>query len=395
MEHAQVFNSPIAEKGYWGNTTPEQDEALRQVKENIKDVITEWYDDARLLRFLRARGFQVDATVMMIRADITWRKTNNVEENFRTFPTTDVGKRLLEYWPNSLHMVDKYGLPLSIERITLLDPKSLFTSVAKPILSQVTLYFMERVEHEIIELSKKAGRPLDFGIISIFDVQDLGWKHMYTPALNMIKEVIEIQKDHYPEIIRKLLIVGCPRIFGMFWTIFKPLLDPRTSEKTVIQTDTEYYKYLHEQMDIQFIPTEYGGKKKDLGPKGGSWHSAGANEITVSTEITVKARSIHEVPLKIEKESSTIALEFKVHSNQIRFKILREKGPKEFEEVFKQTEVSSTEPYNNSIEVKQPGTYILVWDNSHSMLTSKKLSYRVEIVSTELEHDLRSNESIS
>jgi len=60
------LKSPITETGYWGNTTPEQDEALIQLREQSKDILTPRYDDVRLLRFLRARQFSVENAFIMI-----------------------------------------------------------------------------------------------------------------------------------------------------------------------------------------------------------------------------------------------------------------------------------------------------------------------------------------
>jgi len=385
----EKIESPITEKGYWGNTTPEQDEALRKVKENIKDVITDRYDDARVLRFLRARGFDVDAAVQMLREDIRWRIENKVDDILPSFTQTPLGRELVDFWPNHLHKTDKYGLPLMVDRLAQLDPKTLIPSVSESVLNQVSLYCMERAEHAVDEASKKAGRPMDFGIIWILDLTDLGFKHMYTPALNILKVSIDNQKNHYPELIRKLLIVECPRIFSMFWVIFKPLMDARTVEKTEIHSSHDYTKYLKANMDPQSIPDIFGGDCTDHRPNkcipgGGIFKSAVKIE-DAPNEVTIKARSAFEHVVQVEHASSSIALEFKILHNDIKFKLFHKKSPTEVKEVVS-AKVSSSESYQNTINVADAGTYILQWDNTHALMKSKQVSYRIEILAP-LEQD--------
>jgi len=381
------LESPTKETGYSGNTTPDQDEALKQVRENIKDVIYDHYDDVRLLRFLRARAFDIKAAELMLRNDIAWRKEHQMDDILTTFPKTPFGQQLIDWFPSHVHKTDKYGLPLQVDRIAQVDPKSLLTAVPTETLLRMRMYFMERADHAAVEASKKAGKPLDFGIISIMDVEGLGWKHMYTPGINLVKGCLAAEKDHYPELIRKLFIVGCPRIFGVFWALFKPILDARTVEKTEIHTGNDFWKYLSSNMDANSIPDIYGGQCPDHKATGclhggGEWKGALiSGDDSKPIEVTVKARNHVEIPVHVDRASSSIALEFKVISHDIQFKVLRQKSPKEFEEIIKQIEVSSSEPYQNNIQVDKPGTYIIHFDNSHSLMRSKQIEYQLSVIS--------------
>lgn len=66
------------------------------------------------------------------------------------------------------------------------------------------------------------------------DLQGLGWKQFYQPALNIFKERSKINREHYPEILQKTIVINAPYIFNMFWAIIKPVLDQRTLNKVFI-----------------------------------------------------------------------------------------------------------------------------------------------------------------
>ena len=60
----------------------DQERALEQFKKYIKENnITDHpqYDDYYLLRFLRARKFEMDKTLLMFNTFIEWRKENDVD----------------------------------------------------------------------------------------------------------------------------------------------------------------------------------------------------------------------------------------------------------------------------------------------------------------------------
>jgi len=241
-------------------------------------------------------------------------------------------------------------------------------------------------ERDITNVSKSAGYVIDCGIMAIQDVDGLGWKHMYTPALDVIKNTVEIDKEHYPEILRKLLIVNCPTIFTLFWKIFSPLLDPATVVKTELLKNSGL-AVIEKTVRPERIPTYLGGKCTEHSgncvPGGGPFSAEGVNVDSHNSsmiEVTVKARSQLEIPVKVEEASSLICWEFKVAANDIVFKILRQKSEKEFEEAFPKIEHKAGEPHQGQIVAKEVGTYLLCFDNQTSILRSKTIQYHLELL---------------
>lgn len=76
--HSFIFFS------FWNDLNQAQYDALVQWKKNLQSqrVITDFvtYDDLYLLRFLRARKFDLEKTMLMFKNFINWRIEKNVDD---------------------------------------------------------------------------------------------------------------------------------------------------------------------------------------------------------------------------------------------------------------------------------------------------------------------------
>jgi CRAL/TRIO, N-terminal domain len=69
-------------EGYLGDLSPEQEKVLALLKEHIKanHPTPRPFDDAYLLRFCRAREFDIKKVILMFDNMMDWRKNNQVDE---------------------------------------------------------------------------------------------------------------------------------------------------------------------------------------------------------------------------------------------------------------------------------------------------------------------------
>jgi len=269
-------------------------------------------------------------------------------------------------------------------------------------MERMHLYKMELCEKTMEEASKKAGKPLDFGIIVVQDIADLGFKHTYTPAVNVVKTIAKLDKDHYPEILRKFMLINAPTIFTLFWKIFKPLLDPRTVEKTQIFGRTGYLEELEKEFPRDRLPTIVGGTCKDHGenacmPPGGLFkidnsalivESLG-NDMSVPIEVVVKARASYTFSVKVDVAYTSIVWEWSVAAYNIGFAVYVDKGQDQKNEVYEFIYHDSTKPHESQVIVTEPGAYVLSWDNSHSRMRSKQIKFQVHMLPPKDEEDVK------
>lgn len=114
--------------GFMGDTSPEQDQVLAQMKEwiiacQIADL--EIWDDYDLLRFCRARKFVLADVQVMFENFINWRKEENIDTIIEDFEFPE-RHQVQQMYQHGYHGTDKLGRPIYIERIGLLDVPALF-----------------------------------------------------------------------------------------------------------------------------------------------------------------------------------------------------------------------------------------------------------------------------
>jgi hypothetical protein len=117
------------------------------------------------------------------------------------------------------------------DKVGSVDVRSLMQVLSPEEATKVHVYFIERQHKCMDEAAERMGKPLDVGIVFIQDLEGLGWKHMYSPALVVAKELLTLDQSHYPEGLRKCIIINAPKIFTMFFNVLKPFVDPRVLER--------------------------------------------------------------------------------------------------------------------------------------------------------------------
>lgn len=98
-----------AQPGHPGHTTPEQDEKVLKLREDLeKDGYTERLDTLTLLRFLRARKFDLAASKAMFVGCEKWRKEFGTDTLPATFDYKEKAE-VSKFYPQYYHKTDKVG----------------------------------------------------------------------------------------------------------------------------------------------------------------------------------------------------------------------------------------------------------------------------------------------
>ena len=171
----KINNNPKA-TGFINDLNKSQYDILQNFKNKLlKNKIVEdfsVYDDLYLLRFLRARKFDIEKSYLMITDFFKWRKKENVDEadNY-VYNELFLVKKV---YPHGYHKTDKLGRPIYIELIGESNIKELFKITNE---DKMMRYFIREYErlmrYRFPACSKAAGRIIEQGF-TILELNGVG-----------------------------------------------------------------------------------------------------------------------------------------------------------------------------------------------------------------------------
>ncbi len=188
--------------------------------------------DTFLLRFLRARKWDINEAFSMLKDTLEWRKMYNVRQVIAE-GEMGVKKELLTSGKSFFWNVDHQGRLISVVTGRLHD-KSAQTIEET---CRLTVYLME--------LGRRLMQPPSEMVTLVFDMADAGISSF---DLSSIQFMVQCFQNFYPESLGKCLIVNPPWIFSGFFRMVKPLLDPIVAAKIEMVSPGEEM--------FQFIPQE-------------------------------------------------------------------------------------------------------------------------------------------
>lgn len=395
--------------GRVGDLSKEQEDCLQKFKERLKDVLKPGHDDYYLLRWLRARDFDLNKSETMLRNHFSWRKREKLE-NIADWECPEV---IQKYFTGGLFGVDVDGCPVWIDPFGQIDLKGMLKSAKKADIIKAKVQLLEKLHREtFLDLSKQKGQRVE-SLIILYDLAKLGMKHLYKPGVDAYCEMITMFEDHYPETLKYAIVINAPRFFPIAYNIVKPFLSEATAKKTII-LGTNYHDTLYRYISPEQLPVCYGGKRTDpdgnptcrsqIG-QGGEVPLSYYKQQMLSADIDnavcvgVGRGSSLQVECEVTVKNSAIRWQFSTQGYDIGFGVYR-RTTGERQKASKMEEVVPTHrvnshlvPEDGSVTCTEAGTYVLRFDNTYSWTKAKRLHYLVEVLEPDTEDFTNPNSS--
>lgn len=180
--------------------------------------------DALLLRFLRARKWDVSQALVMLVSTLAWRsgRQHDVETLMAkgeagAIESKDDGfMSQLRVGKSYLHGCDRTGRPITVVSARLHHSGD----QSDDAMQRYTIYIMESTRMLLRD-------PVDTAAV-IFDLHDFSLANMdYAP----VKFMIKCFEAHYPESLGVCIVYRAPWVFQGVWSIIKGWLDPVVASK--------------------------------------------------------------------------------------------------------------------------------------------------------------------
>ncbi|TQS36231.1 hypothetical protein Golomagni_03325 [Golovinomyces magnicellulatus] len=289
----KVFNEAMA------NMTPED------LRKSFWSMVKHDNPDALLLRFLRARRWDIEKALVMMVSAMRWRLTEvHVDDDIvfngelkaleQTSGTDAAEKKLAQDFLDQirmgktfLHGTDKNGRPLCIVRVRYHKTGE----QSEESLERFTVYVIETARMLLAS-------PVDTASV-LFDMSGFSMANMdYAP----VKFMIKCFEANYPECLGVVLVHKAPWVFQGIWKIIRGWLDPVVASKVVFtNTVEEMEEYISRSQIIKELGGDEDWEYKYIEPV------PGENDKMKDTETRNKLLQERE---KIVKEYEQVTLQW-------------------------------------------------------------------------------------
>ncbi|KAI9089800.1 CRAL-TRIO domain-containing protein [Phlyctochytrium arcticum] len=378
--------------GYVGHLTPEQQTSLSELVTTVKPELEklEGFDDEDktlwrvpfynlkkdeltigqcrlLLKYLRARTFNVAEAATSLIETIKWRKEFNIKSLMteETFPEALMAL-------GTIHGVDKNKCPVTY---------NFYGTMSQDEVAGHPDQFLRWR----IQLHERAIALLDFNDPSS-SVETITQVHNYSDVGLSIdkrlkatsKEIIGIFQKHYPEFLQKKFFLGVPVYLEFLYGVFSSFVNKATRDKFVIVAKNKIRSSLLEVIDADQILPSLGGFS---GSQPGSLQDVSQEEKRVEiqgiTTVTIPARKQEVVRIPIPSGISQVHYVYMTYALDIGFTASIEHAD-ETTSTVPPLEETKTEQGSGQLPVPpKTTTLVMTFNNTYSYLTEKKVVYRV------------------
>ncbi|KAJ8984842.1 hypothetical protein NQ317_013043 [Molorchus minor] len=362
--------------------------ALMKFRRSVADILKPHHDDYFLLRWLRARNWNPEAAEKMLRQSMKWRQQWEVDDGLKNWSPPEV---IQLYHPSGTSGYDKDGAPVIIVPFAGLDVFGLINSCSKQDCVRATIRILE----ENLALAAQTGINK---LVVIFDMEGFNLRqYAWRPAAELVLSMIQMYEANYPEILKACYIINAPRVFSIAFNVVKKFLNEYTLSKIqIFKSDPKKWKAaILSNITPENLPVHYGGTLAD--PDGNPKYTTKVKQggkvpksyYTKNLEVPDNGVNKKEFKTTVIKKGHKLTMdhivaepgwEFRTEGHDIRFGVtLKDENGVESPAIRHRRVAAHQIVESGVLSCQAPATYTVTFDNTYSLLRSKKLHYCVYV----------------
>lgn len=243
---------------------PEVKKKIPVFAESVTDLKEAGFrtDTSTLLRYLRARKFDLAAAEKLLREAVTFRQKHNLELVFNHWNLEAYHDCLGPWWHSGgLLGHGLNGQPIAYERLGRCNFTKLAATMPFELLLKCDMVHSLHCVAALEEDAIQRGVPMK-GVIVVMDLEGFGFDQVSYSAARTLAKLVESRNLLLTEVTGKVLAINAPAAAAHAWSLFSSLLDPGTVAKVAVVSKKNTYKTLCAHIDEAEIPAFLGGRKQ-------------------------------------------------------------------------------------------------------------------------------------
>ncbi|EDS28629.1 conserved hypothetical protein [Culex quinquefasciatus] len=200
-------------------------------------------DDSFLLRFLRAKKFDVDKAFKMIQK--YYKMKDEYPEIFKVSPPSEMKFMLEMQIQCMLPKRDDSGRQIYVFRVEKCDPYKIPVDY---VFRSNVLALEDAVRNPEVQIG---------GLVVLLDMSGLGFAHARYLSPHLAKKTVEVVQEAFPMRFKAFHVLHEPFYFDAILAVLKPFLKDKIRRR--IHLHGHNLNSLHKYISKDFLPAEYGG----------------------------------------------------------------------------------------------------------------------------------------
>lgn len=219
------------------------DDPIEAIQYEVFDLAAFDDMDRTLLRFLRARKFNVQETLKMFFDALLWRRRTNVAEIMNS------GEKKLKQELVNAQMYFIWGVDTTSRPIIFFNTGNFIPTKTERDMDEYKRYLIYQMETARYFVGSK-------GVMVLADLSSFGRKNI---DMEFSKLFADLFQSYYPETLGRAVVVGSGLKMALFegvWSVGKYFLDVEVRKKVSFAKSKDVKNY----MDAKYVPKSLGGE---------------------------------------------------------------------------------------------------------------------------------------
>uniref|UniRef100_A0A1I8BXJ2 CRAL-TRIO domain-containing protein n=1 Tax=Meloidogyne hapla TaxID=6305 RepID=A0A1I8BXJ2_MELHA len=217
-------------------------------------------DDGYLLRWLRSKEGRFDETADGVKKDLVFRKAWGLDKIANwTAP------EILEKYCGYGFLADRTGNPILMSLLGNMDVEGMLRSVQSKDYIKFSLAAIEKGITLCRQRAQESGLAFE-QMMLVFDLDHITSAHYSSKQFaSSFTTLIMLFQEHYPLVLRKILIIRAPEMARIAFNSMTPFLSETTQKLIEIPSEEDWKMALSEYVDLDAWPVHWGGRMCENG----------------------------------------------------------------------------------------------------------------------------------